>query len=142
MPDLQVTRHQSPTFLRLSLGFIYFHFGVLKFFPDLSPAELIASQTAMSLSLHFLDAGTSLMLLARLECAIGIGLIFNLFPRVIFVLFLLHMLGTFMPLLVLPELTFKIAPFAPNVEGQYNLVLELNLTKQEKQDLVAYLLCL
>ncbi len=29
------------------------------------------------------------------------------------------MFGTFMPLFVLPEFTFKIAPFAPNVEGQY-----------------------
>lgn len=112
-------RYPSPTFLRLALGFVYFHFGVLKFFPDLSPAELIGTQTVMAVSGHLLDAHASLAWLAVLECAIGIGLIFDLFPRLTFVLFTLHMAGTFMPLFVLPEFTFKVAPFAPNMEGQY-----------------------
>ena len=112
-------RQLSPTFLRLSLGFVYFHFGLLKFFPDLSPAELIGTQTVMMVSLHLLDAHTALVFLAVLECAIGLGLIFNLFPRLTFVLFSAHMVGTFMPLFVLPEFTFKFAPVAPNMEGQY-----------------------
>ncbi len=115
--NIAVTR--SPTFLRYALGLVYFHFGVLKFFPDLSPAEMLATQTVMSVSLHLLDANTALWCLAILECAIGLGLIFNVFPRTTFVLFIGHMIGTFMPLFVLPEFTFKIAPFAPNVEGQY-----------------------
>lgn len=112
-------RPMSPTFLRLSLGFVYFHFGLLKFFPDLSPAELIGTQTVMTMSLHWLDAHAALVSLAVLECAIGLGLIFNLFPRLTFVLFSLHMVGTFMPLFVLPEFTFKFVPVAPNMEGQY-----------------------
>ncbi len=119
MPPETVVIYRSPTFLRLALGFVYFHFGLLKFFPDLSPAELIGTQTVMLVSLNFLDAHASLAMLAVLECAIGLGLIFNLFPRFTFVLFMLHMAGTFMPLLVLPEFTFKFAPFAPNMEGQY-----------------------
>lgn len=110
---------QSPTFLRLALGFVYLHFGLLKFFPDLSPAELIATQTVMCMSFHWFDAHSALFTLALLETAIGLGLIFNVFPRVTFALFLLHMAGTFSPLFVLPEFTFKIAPFAPNIEGQY-----------------------
>jgi uncharacterized membrane protein YphA (DoxX/SURF4 family) len=111
--------YRSPTFLRLALGYVYFHFGVLKFFPDLSPAELIATQTVMSVSFYFLDANAALVWLAVLECAIGLGLIFNVLPRFTFLLFMAHMLGTFMPLFVLPEFTFKIAPFAPSIEGQY-----------------------
>lgn len=110
-----------PTFLRYALGLVYFHFGVLKFFPDLSPAEMLATQTVMSVTLHWLDANTALWYLAILECSIGLGLIFNVVPRITFVLFIAHMIGTFMPLFVLPEFTFKIAPFAPNVEGQYIL---------------------
>lgn len=112
---------RSPTLLRLALGFIYFHFGVLKFFPDLSPAEMIGSQTVMSVSFYWLDAHAALFWLAVLECVIGLWLIFDFFPRLTFALFTFHMVGTFMPLFVLPEFAFKIAPFAPTMEGQYIL---------------------
>ncbi len=121
MPAQNPDMGRSPVFLRLALGFVYFHFGLLKFFPDLSPAELIATQTVMSVTGHWLDAQGALFWLAILEVSIGIGLIFNVLPRFTFALFLLHMVGTFMPLVVFPELTFKIAPLAPNVEGQYIL---------------------
>jgi len=103
----------------LALGFVYLHFGLLKFFPDLSPAELIATQTVMAFSMNLLDASTAQFSLAILETVLGLGLIFNAFPRFIFGLFALHMIGTFLPLFLLPEFAFKIAPFAPNLEGQY-----------------------
>ncbi len=119
MPQDNVITYRSPTFLRLALGFVYFHFGVLKFFPDLSPAELIGTQTVMAVSQNVFNAHIALAWLAVLECAIGLGLIFNVFPRITLVLFIIHMAGTFMPLFVLPEFTFKYAPFAPNMEGQY-----------------------
>lgn len=112
---------RSPTFLRLALGLVYFHFGVLKFFPDLSPAEMIATQTVMAVSGHMLDAHSAQLVLAVIETAVGLGFLFNILPKVTFVLFMLHMAGTFIPLVVLPEFTFKIAPLAPNVEGQYIL---------------------
>jgi len=111
--------HRSPVFLRLALGYIYLHFGLLKFFPDLSPAELIATQTVMAFSMQTFDATTAQFYLAILESAIGLGLIFNLMPRFVFGMFIAHMFGTFLPLFLLPEFTFKIAPFAPNLEGQY-----------------------
>lgn len=107
--------------LRISLGLIYFHFGILKFFPDLSPAELLAGQTIMRLTSGFVDAHQAMFWLAVLECGLGLCLLFNVFMRTAFVLFLLHMVGTFAPLFVLPELTFKIAPLAPTMEGQYIL---------------------
>ncbi len=110
---------RSPIFLRLTLGYIYLHFGLLKFFPDLSPAELIATQTVMAFSLHTFDATTAQFYLAIIECAIGLGLIFNIVPRFVFGMFIAHMFGTFLPLFLLPEFTFKIAPFAPSLEGQY-----------------------
>ena len=122
-----MTAHEKPQtpmsfhILRLAIGLVYFHFGILKFFPDLSPAELLASQTIMRLSGGMLDAHSALFYLAILECGLGLALIFNVGMRVAFVLFLFHMLGTFAPLFVLPELTFKISPLAPTMEGQYIL---------------------
>jgi hypothetical protein len=109
----------APTFLRLSAGFIYFYFGLLKFFPDLSPAELLASQTVMRMSGNLLDASTSLWLLASMECAIGLSFLFNVGMRYVFFVFLFHQASTFVPLFMFPELTFKFAPFAPTMEGQY-----------------------
>ncbi len=115
------TNLPAPTFLRLSAGFVYFYFGLLKFFPDLSPAELLAGQTVMRLSLYSLDASTALWLLAIMECTIGLSFLFNAGLRYVFFVFLFHQASTFIPLFMFPELTFKIAPFAPTLEGQYIL---------------------
>jgi uncharacterized membrane protein YphA (DoxX/SURF4 family) len=112
---------RSPAFLRISLGLLFFYFGFLKFYPDLSPAELIAGQTLMRLLLNWSEVRATLAVLAILECGIGAALVLNLMPRTTFVLFLIHMAGTFLPLFLLPEFTFKIAPFAPTLEGQYIL---------------------
>ena len=112
---------REPTFLRMSAGYIYFHFGILKFFPDLSPGEMIASQTMMRLSMHWLDASTALWWLGVVECGIGLCFLFNVFMRWMFFVFLLHQASTFLPLFILPEITFKIAPLAPTLEGQYIL---------------------
>lgn len=111
----------APTFLRLAAGFVYFYFGFLKFFPDLSPAELLAGQTLMRLSLYRLDASTALWWLAIMECTIGLSFLFNVGLRWVFFVFLFHQASTFIPLFMFPELTFKIAPFAPTLEGQYIL---------------------
>jgi len=110
---------RAAAILRLSLGIVYLHFGFLKFYPDLSPAELLAEQTIMILSGQVLNAQRALIVLAVLETAIGLGFLFGVFRRTVFVLFTFHMLGTLMPLFVLPEYAFKIAPLAPTLEGQY-----------------------
>lgn len=109
----------APTFLRLSAGFIYFFFGFLKFFPDLSPAELLAGQTLMRLSQSWLDASTALWVLGIMETTIGLSFLFNIGLRYVFFVFFFHQLSTFVPLFLFPELTFKFAPFAPTIEGQY-----------------------
>ena len=110
----------SPLLLRLSLGIVFFHFGFLKFFPDLSPAEMIASQTVMQVSGGELDARSAMWWLALLECTIGLGFLFNVGLRFVSALFLLHMIGTFTPLFFYPELAFRIG-LAPTLEGQYIL---------------------
>lgn len=112
--------------LRIALGVVFFFFGALKFFPDLSPAEMLATQTIMRLSWHWLDAHTALRALAVFECLIGLGFLLDVAPRWLAPAFFVHMLGTALPLFLMPEFCFKIAPFAPTLEGQYilkNLVL-------------------
>jgi hypothetical protein len=109
----------APTFLRLSAGFVYFYFGFLKFFPDLSPAELLAAQTVMKLTNYWMDAATALWWLSIMECGIGLCFLFNFGMKYMFFVFLAHQASTFLPLFMYPEITFKIAPFAPTMEGQY-----------------------
>ena len=113
-------------FLRISVGIVFFWFGILKFFPDLSPAQEIANVTIERLTFGFIHANVALIILAIWETLIGIGLISGVFLR--FTLFLLfaQMLGTMTPLFLFPAETFTLFPYAPTFEGQYiikNLVL-------------------
>ena len=112
---------QPPTFLRLSAGFVYFFFGFLKLFPDLSPAELLAGETLTRILDHRINADTALWWLALMEASIGLCFLFNFQLRWVFFVFLFHQASTFLPLFILPELCFKFAPFAPTMEGQYIL---------------------
>lgn len=52
---------------------------------------------------------------------IGIGFLFAVARRWLPWVFFVHMFGTALPLFILPEFVFKIAPFAPTLEGQYIL---------------------
>jgi hypothetical protein len=107
--------------LRLSAGFVYFYFGFLKFYVDLSPAELLATQTIMRMWPWSVDADAVLFWLAVAETLIGLSFLLNIGLRWVFFVFILHQLGTFMPLVLYPEICFKIAPFSPTMEGQYIL---------------------
>lgn len=119
MSTAGTSKPANPTFLRLSAGFVYFYFGFLKFYPDLSPAELLAGQTIMRLTQGWMDAATALWWLAIIECGIGMCFLFNFGMKYMFFVFLGHQLSTFLPLFMFPELTFKFVPFAPTMEGQY-----------------------
>jgi uncharacterized membrane protein YphA (DoxX/SURF4 family) len=112
--------------LRIALGIVFFWFGVLKFFPNLSPAEELAARTIETISFGAVKANVSLPVLAAWECLIGLGLIFGRFLRATLALLALQMLGTFLPLVLFPQETFSIFPLAPTLEGQYiikNVVL-------------------
>lgn len=105
---------QGTFLLRISIGLIYCLFGILKFFPNLSPAEDLATTTVQTLTFGLLSAGLSMLLLALWETAIGILLLLNILRPLTLVLVLLHIIGTFTPLLFFPELTFTLV-------GQYIL---------------------
>lgn len=112
--------------LRLSLGVVFFWFGLLKFFPGLSPAQDLATRTIETLSLGLIQPEVSIYVLAVWECLIGLGLLIGRFMRVTLLLLFLQMLGTISPILLFPHEVFARIPYAPTLEGQYiikNLVL-------------------
>jgi uncharacterized membrane protein YphA (DoxX/SURF4 family) len=109
------------TILRLGLGIVFFWFGALKLFPDLSPAEDLVRETT-----YFVDPDWFIPVLAIWEMAIGLGLIFGIFMRVTLLLLFLQMPGTALPLVIKPDLVWTEFPFGLTLEGQYiikNLVL-------------------
>lgn len=112
--------------LRISLGIVFFWFGVLKFFPDLSPAQDLATRTIDVLTFGLISPTVSINVLAAWECLIGLGLIFGLFMRVTLLLLFVQMVGTILPVFFFPAEVFTRIPYAPTLEGQYiikNLVL-------------------
>lgn len=112
--------------LRVSVGVVFFWFGVLKFFPGLSPAETLATDTISVLTGGLVEPRVSLPLLAAWEALIGVGLITGKALRLTLLLLFLQMPGTVMPMVLFPELTFRQVPFVLTIEGQYivkNLVL-------------------
>lgn len=127
--DKRLTRwmaRNAVPLLRLSVGIVFLWFGVLKFFPHLSPAEDLAARTIERLTFGAVTADVSLPLLAVWECLIGIGMISGRFLRVTLLLLFAQMLGTMTPLLLFPAETFIRFPLVPTLEGQYilkNLVL-------------------
>lgn len=107
------------TVLRISLGVVFFWFGVLKFFPGLSPAQDLATRTISVLTFGVVPPSVSIIGLAIWESAIGLGLIFGVFMRATLLLLFLQMLGTITPLIFFPQEVFTIFPYAPTLEGQY-----------------------
>ena len=127
--DVKITRwmaKHSLSLLRVSIGIIFFWFGVLKFFDGLSPAQDLAIKTIDVVTFGLLTPSIMILGLAIWETAIGIGLIFSLFMRETLLLLYLQMIGTFLPVLFFPSEVFNIFPYSLTLEGQYiikNLVL-------------------
>lgn len=127
--DAQLTRwaaRHAITLLRVSIAIVFLWFGVLKFFPGMSPAQDLAARTISALSLGLVPASVSVPLLAALETVIGVGLLTARALRITLLLLLAQMAGTITPLLLFPQETFTHFPIAPTLEGQYiikNIVL-------------------
>jgi uncharacterized membrane protein YphA (DoxX/SURF4 family) len=121
--DRRVTRWLAEyglTLLRISIGLVFVWFGVLKFWPGLSPADQLATETIGRLSFGLIAENLARVLLAILETAIGLGLITGKLIRFTLLLLVGQMLGAVTPLLLFPEVTWS-QLFVPTLEGQYIL---------------------
>jgi len=104
--------------VRISFGIIFIWFGILKPL-GISSAEPLVIATVPWLPVF--DGETWVSIIGWWEVAIGISFLFRKTIRVAVALLALQMVGTFMPLVILPEVTFQAGhfPYGPTLEGQY-----------------------
>ena len=107
--------------LRISLGVVFVWFGALKVGGETPVSDLVAN------TVYWLDPGWFVPLLGAFEVIVGIGLLLARGLRIVLALFALQMLGTFLVLVVQPEVAFKDGnPLLLTTEGEFvvkNLVL-------------------
>ncbi len=104
--------------VRISFGIIFIWFGILKPL-GISAAESLVIATVPWLP--FFAAKTWVAIIGWWEVIIGVTFLFKGTTRIAIGLLALQMVGTFMPLLLLPEVTFQMGkiPYGPTMEGQY-----------------------
>ena len=103
--------------IRIPIFIIFFWFGFLKIV-DLSPAQELVQDTVYWMP--FLSAEMWTYVIGFWEVLIGIFFLFKKTTLVAMLLLLIQMTGTFLPLVILPEITFQDSnPFLPTLEGQY-----------------------
>ena len=107
--------------LRVSLGLVFVWFGALKVFRVSPVAELVAR------TVYWVDPSWLVPVLGAVEVIIGTGLLAGRALRTVLALFWLQMLGTFLVLVIQPDVAFQRGnPLLLTVEGEFvvkNLVL-------------------
>jgi uncharacterized membrane protein YkgB len=140
---IKIMRRTSRVAIRLSFGVIFIWFGILKPL-HLSPAEGLLKATVVWLP--FGSPDNWLIIIGWWEVIIGICFLFEKTTRLAIILLLTQMVGTFMPLVFLPEVTFQSNNILlPTLEGQYiikNLIIisaalvlggEINRSKNKRE---------
>ena len=103
--------------IRLPLFIIFFWFGLLKVI-ELSPARQLIIDTVFWMPI--LSAETWVIIIGYWEMFIAIFLLTKRTTFLAMILLFLQMSGTFMPLILLPDITFQSSnPLLPTLEGQY-----------------------
>ena len=109
-------RKTSGPFAKLAIFVVFFWFGVLKVIGD-SPANPLVKNLTES-TLPFLTFSQFIICFGIFEMAIGITFLIPKLERVAIFLLAVHMITTFLPLVMLPFVTWQ--SFAvPTLEGQY-----------------------
>jgi uncharacterized membrane protein YkgB len=111
----------SPMLLRISLGIVFVWFGALKVAGVSAVGGLVAS------TVPFLDSAWFVPVLGVLEISMGLAFATGRFLRVVIPMFVLHMGGTFLVLVTLPDVAFEETnPLLLTLVGEFvvkNLVL-------------------
>ena len=104
--------------LRIALAIIFVWFGILKPFGISAAAPLVEATVEW---MPFFSPSGWVIIIGWWEVAIGVTILFRASTRIAIALLALQMVGTFMPLFILPEVTFQAGriPYAPTLEGQY-----------------------
>jgi uncharacterized membrane protein YkgB len=114
-------RRWSVPALRVSLGIVFVWFGALKVFDVTPVADLVAD------TVYWVDPSWFVPVLGIAEVAIGLGLLLRRYLRVVLGAMVLQLLGTFLVLVIQPDISFQDGnPLLLTVEGEFvvkNLVL-------------------
>ena len=106
--------------LRVSLGIVFVWFGLLKVF-GVTPVTDLVDRTV-----YWVDPDWFVPALGIAETFVGVGLILRRMLRTVLAVFMAQMAGTFLVLIVLPDVAFDGNVFKLTVEGEFvvkNLVL-------------------
>jgi len=120
---LKFIRKINPWLSRISIGIIFFWFGLLKVIST-SPANPLVQELQMK-TLPFLEPSSFIAFFGYLEMVIGVMFLIPKLTRIAIFILVLHMGTTFMPLIFLPKFTWQ-QFMTPTLEGQYiikNLVM-------------------
>jgi putative oxidoreductase len=115
-----LVRH-SVAALRISVGAVFLAFGILKYFPGVSPAENLAKTTMDLLTFGLVPGGVAIVVVATLECFIGICLLAGRWMRLAIWLLAAEFVGILSPIVLLTGRLFAGPHGAPTLEGQYVL---------------------
>jgi len=122
--DARITRvmgRLGPILLTYSIAIVFVWFGLLKVL-GISPAQELVENTVY----WFSNPADFVVILGFWEMAIGITMCIRPLIRISLFLLFLQMPGTFLPLVLLPDVCFTDLPVGLTMEGQYivkNLVL-------------------
>jgi uncharacterized membrane protein YphA (DoxX/SURF4 family) len=105
--------------IQIAVGINFLWFGMLKIFPGMSPAETLAIMTIQKLTFGLIAPNISIKLLAAWEILIGVGFLAGVLVKFFVRIFMLHMILTFTPLFLFPQLCFTVIPFGLTLVGQY-----------------------
>src|SRR5918997_2349738 len=111
----------SIAILRVSLGAVFFAFGLLKYFPGVSPAQDLVEQTTNILTFGLVPGSVALVAVATLECVIGLCLISGRGLRAAVYMLSVQLIGILSPAVLLAARLFDGPHGAPTLEGQYVL---------------------
>ncbi len=107
--------------LRISVGIVFLWFGMLKIF-EVSPVSALVANT-----IYWFDPDVVVPALGAVEVFVGACLLAGRLMRLALPLLVLQMAGTFLVLVILPEIAFRDGnPLLLTVEGEFvvkNLVL-------------------
>ena len=102
---------------RIPIFILFFWFGFLKII-NLSPAQQLVKDTVYWMP--FLPAELWTYIIGVWEVLIAIFFLFKKTTFIAMIFLFLQMSGTFLPLVILPDVTFQNSnPFLPTLEGQY-----------------------
>src|SRR3989344_4077250 len=116
-------RRISVPIARFGLFVVFFWFGFLKVV-GLSPASHLVEQL-FEQTVSLISFSSFIILFGLFECLIGILFIIPGLERAVIPMLFVHMVMTFIPLFILPEVTWS-GLLVPTLEGQYiikNLVI-------------------